>query len=154
IDFSLKPTAEFSRETTRVFDKWYEHGPWLLLALLPFAALAFRRGWLLAIAFVAMMLPQQKAQALSWQDLWQTKDQQAAEKLQSGEAQSAAETFTDPRWKAIANYKADNYKEAAEQFAQEQQSAANLYNRGNALTHLGDYDKAIEAYDKALQTNP
>jgi Ca-activated chloride channel family protein len=31
------------------FDVWYEAGPWLLLLVLPLAAFAFRRGWLLVL---------------------------------------------------------------------------------------------------------
>lgn len=36
-------------------DYWRDFGPWLLLPLLPLAALAFRRGWLLVLPF--MLLP-------------------------------------------------------------------------------------------------
>ncbi len=154
MNFSLKPTADLSRETTRLFDEWYEHGPWLLLALLPLAALAFRRGWLLSVAFLVIVLPPRQAQAFEWQDLWQTKDQQAADKLEQGDAESAAQTFADLRWKAIAKYKADNYEEAAKLFEQAENSAASYYNHGNALTHLSEYDKAIEAFNKALELNP
>lgn len=31
------------------FDVWYEAGPWLLILVLPLAAFAFRRGWLLVL---------------------------------------------------------------------------------------------------------
>ena len=31
-------------------DRWREEGPWLLLLLLPLAALAFRRGWVVVAA--------------------------------------------------------------------------------------------------------
>ena len=35
---------ETYRELERDFDVWFEEGPWLLLLLLPLAALGFRRG--------------------------------------------------------------------------------------------------------------
>ena len=39
-------------ETQMQTEVWKELGPWILLAVLPLAALAFRRGWLLAIALI------------------------------------------------------------------------------------------------------
>jgi Ca-activated chloride channel family protein len=35
-------------------DRWREEGPWLLLLLLPLAALAFRRGWVLLIVLAVL----------------------------------------------------------------------------------------------------
>ena len=49
-------------------DQWRDEGPWVVLALLPFAALAFRRGWLLVILIVVMPRPE-PAQASLWDDL-------------------------------------------------------------------------------------
>jgi len=57
-------------------DRWREEGPWLLLLLLPLAALAFRRGWVLVALIFIVPLPQ-PAHAASWEDLWLSKDQQA-----------------------------------------------------------------------------
>ena len=55
---------------------------WLAAALLPLAALAFRRGWLLALPLVITVtlgsLPQ-PAMASAWDDLLQRHDQQAAQ---------------------------------------------------------------------------
>nr|WP_067293627.1 VWA domain-containing protein [Marinobacterium profundum] len=39
------------------FDQWREAGPWLVLLLLPVAALAFRRGWLLSLLLVCLITP-------------------------------------------------------------------------------------------------
>ena len=64
------------------FDVWYETGPWLLLLVLPLAAMSFRKGWLFSISLVlgsGLLLPPQQAHAFEWRDLWQTKDQQAAQ---------------------------------------------------------------------------
>lgn len=134
------------------FDVWYEFGPWLLLLVLPIAALSFRRGWLFSIVLITgsgMMLPSQQAQALEWKDLWKTKDQQAAEAYANEEHSTAALLFETTDWAGAANYKAANYEAAIASF-----SAINTvdghYNRGNALALAGNYAEAIAAYDMAL----
>ncbi len=140
------------RELERDFDVWFEEGPWLLLLLLPLASLAFRRGWLFSIGLL-VILPQEQAQASLWDDLWQTRDQQAMEAYEKGDAQTAANLFEDPAWKATANYRNENFEDAANQFGGIQNSAAQ-YNVGNAFAKQGLLNEAIEAYDKALAMNP
>ncbi len=137
---------------TRKMDSWLDQGYWLVLFALPFAALAFRRGWLLCFAF-GMFFQPAPAQAFGWQDLWKTKNQQAQELLQNEQAEEAAATFTDPQWQAIANYKAGDYDAAESQFSQQSDARAQ-YNLGNTLTHKGEYDAAIAAYNAALQAQP
>ena len=89
--------------TELVTDRWYELGPWLLLPLLPLAALAFRRGYLMVFLF-CLLLPGKSVQAAELTDLWSRPDQQAYRELQQGNAAAAAEKFTDPAWRAVANY--------------------------------------------------
>ncbi|SMF40052.1 Ca-activated chloride channel family protein [Alteromonadaceae bacterium Bs31] len=149
--FVFNSAGTETKETDRLFDKWYEHGPYLLLFLLPIAALSFRRGWLLSVVFMALLSGPQQADAFEWRDMWQTKDQQAMELLNSDPA-AAAETFKNKDWQAISNYKAGKFGEAAKGFDGARQQ--DLYNQANALTHLGDYDKAIESYKKSLELNP
>ncbi|WP_240554858.1 tetratricopeptide repeat protein [Oceanicoccus sagamiensis] len=138
--------------TEREFDQWHDRGPLLALALLPFALLAFRRGWLLILPLLIMVQPQ-TSHAFEWQDLWQRADQQAAKALEQGDAKAAAKLFKDEQWQASANYKAGDFKNAAQQFAQ-QDNATGHYNRGNALAKAGQLDKAIAAYNKALTQQP
>jgi Ca-activated chloride channel family protein len=75
-----------------VTDRWREEGPWILLLLLPLAALAFRRGWII-VAVVFVMPLSKPAQADVWDDLFYTKDQQGQRLLQEGAAIEAAEIF-------------------------------------------------------------
>ncbi len=144
--------ARTSGDTNRRFDHWQDRTPWLALALLPLAALAFRRGWLLAVTLVAL-LPTPHAEALEWRDLWLRKDQQGAQALAAGDAEHAAGLFRSPAWHATAQYQAGDYAGAARGWS-EQDNAAAHYNRGNALARAGQLDEAIAAYDAALALEP
>lgn len=145
-----------TRELERQFDIWFERGPYLALLLLPFVALAFRRGWAASIAilvFSAGTLTPQTSYAFDWDDLWQRKDQQGQKLLEQDQVQAAAETFKDSQWKASAHYKSGDYDKAAELFSQEDSAKAH-YNRGNALAKQQQFDQAIEAYQQALEKDP
>ncbi len=138
--------------TEREFDLWHDRGPLLVLLLLPLALMGFRRGWLLMLPLL-MVLPADNTYAFEWRDLWQRKDQQGMASLSQGYPELAAEEFTHPEWKGIANYHAGNYEQAVENFSSED-SARNYYNRGNALAWAGKLDDAIAAYDQALAIEP
>jgi Ca-activated chloride channel family protein len=128
-------------------DQWREEGPWLLLLLLPLAALAFRRGLVLTLLVFLLPLPRQ-AEAFGWQDLWRNKNQQAQKQLEEGNAAEAAALFEDPEWRAVASYEAGDYGGSASGFA-DGDDIDSLYNLGNALARLGEFESAIDAYDQA-----
>lgn len=133
-------------------DQWQEEGPWLLLLLVPIAALAFRKG--LVLVLVVFILPiAEPAQAFTWEDLWLTKDQQAQRLLEEGSAADAASIFDDPNWRAVANYRAGEYGGSAAGFA-EIEDVESLYNLGNALAKLGEFESAIGAFEEVLEQNP
>jgi len=132
--------------------RWRDRGPWLLLLLVPLAAFAFRRGWLMAFALAAL-LPSHRAQAVSFQDLWLRPDQQAAAALAQGDAKKAAGVARSPEWRGSAAYRDGNFESAAGDYAKAD-GADGAYNEGNALAKLGRYDDAIAAYDRALSLSP
>ncbi len=139
-------------------NQWKQNGPYLTLLLLPLAALAFRRGWLLSVLLVISVFPvPQPAMAFSidemWKDLWQTREQRASEALLQQRHEDTASLSSDPARLGSAFYKQKKYTEALQHFEQLQDSDAD-YNRGNALARLGKYQEAIDAYDKALQQQP
>ncbi len=150
-DFELLDEEQLS-DVEEEFDVWYEFGPWLLLLVLPIAALSFRRGWLFSFILITgsgMMLPSQQAHALEWADLWKTKDQRAAEAFENEEHATAAALFEATDWRGAANYRAQNYEAAIAAFSAID-TADGHYNRGNALALSGNYAEAIAAYDMAL----
>lgn len=133
-------------------DQWQEEGPWLLLLLVPLASLAFRRGWVLML-FVFVLPVSEPVYAFGWDDLWQTKDQQGRELLNDGSAADAAALFEDPLWQAVARYRAGEYPDSAAGFS-DHEDADNLYNFGNALARMGEFESAVAAYERALEIDP
>ncbi|MCI0517251.1 MAG: VWA domain-containing protein [Woeseiaceae bacterium] len=133
-------------------DQWREEGPWLLLPLLPLAALAFRRGLVIVLLLFVLPLPED-AMAFDWQDLWRNRDQQGQRQLEAGNAADAAALFEDPSWRAVASYRAGDYGGSAAGFA-DGEDVESLYNLGNALARLGQFESAIDAYEQALEIDP
>jgi Ca-activated chloride channel family protein len=133
-------------------DIWREQGPWLILIILPFVVLVFRRGVLFVLPlFLIPFSPQ--ADAFGWDELWQNRDQRASLQFEQGAPDSAAELFKHPGWKASSYYRTGEYDKAIQNWAEQDDPQAN-YNRGNALAKLGKFAEAIEAYEKALDINP
>ena len=150
-DFELLDDDQMS-DVEEKFDVWYEFGPWMLLLVLPIAAMSFRRGWLFSLVLITgsgTMLPSQQAHALEWKDLWMTKDQQATEAFESEEHSTAALLFEATDWAGAANYRAANYEAAIASFSAID-TVDGHYNRGNALALSGNYAESIAAYDMAL----
>ncbi len=144
--------AAAASDESLVSDQWREEGPWLVLLLLPLAALAFRRGWVLVLVLFVAPLPQ-PAQAALWDDLWFNKNQQAQRALNEGSAADAAALFEDTEWRGVARYRAGDYAGSAAEFA-ESGDARNLYNLGNAMAQQGELDAAIDAYEQVLEMEP
>lgn len=128
---------------------WREQGPWLLLLLLPMAALAFRRGILVLLLLTAIPVPE-PAQALDWSSFWLRADQQGDQALSNGDAERAAELFRDPAWKGTASYRAGKYDDTVDAL-EGLDDATSHYNRGNALARQGSYQEAVAAYDETLE---
>jgi Ca-activated chloride channel family protein len=132
--------------------RYRDDGPWLLLLLLPVAALAFRRGWLLCLPLALLMQPG-PALAFDLVSLWQRDDQRAWQALQEGDAEQARALADTPELAAAADYRRGAFAEAAEAFAAADHARGN-YNRGNALARAGRFDEALAAYDEALALEP
>jgi Ca-activated chloride channel family protein len=172
--FKLTSNVSEIEEAGYQFDQWLDRGAWLLLFITPLAALAFRRGWLLCIAFVAAGLQSDPIQAIEtdasnrqepslWQSLWQTPDQQAYRFYQQGQLEEAEQHFKDTNWKGVSAYQQEDYKAAQQAFLQsvesgDKQNAQSLanahYNGGHALARSGQLEKAIAAYHEALALTP
>lgn len=100
-----------------------------------------------------LLLTSCSASAFSWEDLWLRADQQGEKAMNEGNAKKAASLFKSHKWQGVANYRAGNYQHAINNFSQDK-SADGYYNQGNTLAQIGEYQKALDAYNKALKENP
>lgn len=130
-------------------------GCWLVLALLPLAALGFRRGVLAVVGplLCAALLapPASEARALPLPPA--LADYRAWHLLEGGDADAAAAHFADRRWRAAASYRAGQFEQAAA-LLEGARDADSLYNRGNALARQRRLAEALAAYDAALVARP
>lgn len=148
-------------------NQWKSTGPYLILLLLPLAALAFRKGWLLNLFIVGSLFgiiqpqavhaaPQPaSASALSetWQSLWKNKEQRADIALKNQQYDKASKLSESTERLGSAEFKKGNYKDALPNFKKSNGADAR-YNEGNTLAKLKKYKEAIAAYDKALKIQP
>jgi Ca-activated chloride channel family protein len=151
------------KEEKRI-DQWHEYGPYLLFLLVPFASLAFRRGWLGAsllplLLSISISLQPTVSEAGNsaepvdlkgkWRDLWIRQDYQAYQLFKIGLISNAAEKFEDPSWKAAAWYRLGQFDKAAHYYAQ-LDSPEGHFNRGNALVQQGKLKEALDEFNKTL----
>ncbi len=151
---------------------WLDSGYPLVYVCLALFLLWFRKGWTLTWAWllVPLLLAGNPNTALAeeepavsntalqsagywFADLWLTGDQQGRLLMQMGRYQQAAGRFTNPVWKGMAHYYAEDFMVAAEYFSR-RDSAAALFNEANARAHARDYIRAVNRYDRLLQRSP
>ena len=133
-------------------DQWKEFGPWLLLIIVPFGSLLFRKGWVF-IFLLTIMPIDNSVYALDWNDLWKTRDQQAKEAMERGDYDKAIELFEDSEWLAAAHYRAGNYRQSANGY-NNNSNIDHLYNHANSLAKIGQFEEAIENYEKVIAEEP
>ncbi len=196
INYLVSPdsTGELSDEQqdNQFGDEWHEMGPYLILFLLPFAALAFRRGIIISCVMVLMLNPMAtsplmaaeiikpaKSQGLAlpndtlspktispeatsldtstvdswWDNLWQTKNQQALKSFNKNNYEGAAATFEDDQWRGASQYKQGNFEQALEYF-DKGKSSQDIFNQANALSQMQQFDQAIKRYESLLKQKP
>jgi Ca-activated chloride channel homolog len=148
--FDSEHAAHAQRLEQLASSQWYEFGPWLLLPLLPFAALAFRRGVLAWCAVVVLGSLTPRPAAAQW---WHTPDQLGQQAFQAEDYEGAARAFDNPAWRAAARYRKGDFVGAVADL-KDDDSAQGHYNRGNALARQGQLTAAVAAYDEALKRAP
>ena len=126
--------------------RWRDEGPLLLLFLLPLAALAFRRGWIL----VLLAVPLGAYAADGW---FTTSDQQGVRAYSASDYARAAELFDDPQWRAAALHRQGRFLESAA-VLRGLTAASARYNRATALALGGRIEAAIQVYEELLLDHP
>ncbi|WCT09977.1 VWA domain-containing protein [Mucilaginibacter jinjuensis] len=145
----------FESEKKKDAKEWDDMGYLMLLPALAICLFWFRRGWtiqwcVLIFATLSLSSCGLKSRNPDW---WYTKDYQGQMLENNGKYAEAADRFEDDKYKAVAYYKAGNYEAAADLFALDSSAAGN-YNRGLALTRLGRYDAAEDAFKNAINLDP
>ncbi|MEC6815278.1 VWA domain-containing protein [Photobacterium toruni] len=147
INFTAKPLASREKGHQKELQERLNGGFWLIIPLLLLALLGFRRGVVLAAMFI--LIPIDHAQASPWTNT----NRQAYETFTDGNYKQAAQEFTSPQWKGIAEYKAQQYDQAIETL-KPLQDPTSQYNLGNAYAQKGDYKQAAATYEKLLKQQP
>lgn len=88
-----------------------------------------------------------------WSELWISKDQQGYQLYKEHKYKQAAENFDSLSYKGAALFKIGEFKKAKAIYILQTSKEAK-YNLGNCEMMLGDYDKAIKAYNTALKIDP
>ncbi|HIK80711.1 MAG TPA: VWA domain-containing protein, partial [Porticoccaceae bacterium] len=91
--------GDSTQQTDRSFDLWDDRGYLLALLLIPILLLTFRKGVVVVLLLAPLLFQSNSVEALEWQDLWATGDQQGAEALELGDAERAKSLFTNPQWR-------------------------------------------------------
>ncbi|RBP85880.1 VWA domain-containing protein [Marinomonas rhizomae] len=149
-------TAVDDQQTQKAQNKsihWIEQGQWLALPFLVWLAVQFRKGMLFMLLIGVFYLPSEKLQA-SPLDWFMTPDQKGQQAVDQGNWQAADQYFEQPQWKAASSYALKDYPETIQQLENLNRNSAENYNLGNALALSGDTEKAIQAYEKALEQDP
>lgn len=159
LEKNVAAKEEAKIETTELkTDQWAEQGPWFLLLIIPFAAIAFRKGYLMVLIFLmtGVSIPQDSfseeeiIEKSFRNNLWKRPDQKANDLFQKGESAQAAKIFEDQNWKGSAQYEAGDYEGALKSWDGFDDADA-LYNKGNALAKTGQLEEALELYEQALE---
>ncbi|HEY6641906.1 VWA domain-containing protein [Povalibacter sp.] len=137
--------------------RWKESGYYLCFPIALFAALWFRRGWVVRWAAATILICATLSPTSSYADgiidWFATPDQQGRWYFERGDYRAAALHFQEPRWKGIALYRAADYANALMEFSR-LDSADGFFLQGNAHARLKKYDAAVKSYDNALQARP
>ena len=137
----------------RKTDTWIDLGYWLAIAAALLMLPLFRRGALSALLVAVLMIDAAPSDANTLENFWSTADQKGAKALAEGDAARAATLFEAPDWRGTAHYEAGDFSSSSAEFGK-LDSADALYNRGNALALSGDFQGAIDSYDRSLEAEP
>ena len=88
-----------------------------------------------------------------FKDLWLSKDYQGQQAYDKDAYQEAAELYSDPLHEGVAWYKSGDYDKAIEAFEKDS-TAIGAYNLGLSYYKNGDYEAAELAFGKATELDP
>ncbi len=152
IDSYLSTVADDARP-------WLDVGYYLLFPIALFLLLWFRKGW--AIHWCVMLVlvvgsgtpATAQADQFRFADWWLTPDQQGYYYFQQGDYETAALRFTDPVWRGMAYYYAEDFPAAINVWSAIETDQG-LFNLANAWAQSQNYVYAVKVYDVLLRRKP
>jgi len=120
----------------------------LSLMMIAMMIIFFKRGAVISLAILWLIFPN-PAQA----NIFLNKQQQARKAYNQKDYETAIEKFDDNYQKGVAQYRAGQYDRAEESFTNST-NVKGKYNLGNAFFKQRKFDRAIDAYEQALELNP
>ncbi len=147
VAFTEKPRDGAAQGKSKSVEERLNAGYWLIIPVLLLALLGFRRGLVLALMFV--MVPIHPVSAA----VFQTDDQHAYARFESGDFKQAANGFSSQEWKGIAQYKNGDYQGAIDTLSA-LDDPTSRYNLGNAYAQAGELEKAQETFESVLKNDP
>jgi len=157
--------AEYNEDiddNEQMISRWIDDGYWIVwIALALFLLKLIRQpsGQLMNMLLPGITivffsgLVSQPVNALEWNDLWKTKNQQAQQAYKEGEFDKAANLFEERQWQATSQFKNGDFSSAAENFVPET-STASLYNHATSLAKNSDLQASLDAYNQLLEKQP
>lgn len=82
-----------------------------------------------------------------------TPDQKGYRAFEQGDYAQASKRFVNPAWRGVSLFRDGDFEQAAQFFSQ-LDTPEDIYNQGNALVMLGQYEQAAERYGEALKLRP
>ncbi|WP_168204330.1 vWA domain-containing protein [Aliikangiella coralliicola] len=154
--------SDEAEEGNQALSRWIDDGYWIIWLALSLLLVKIIRqpsgqfnqvniGITVLLTF-GLMTPQ-PVQAVSWDDLWFTKNQQADKAYAQGNYEKAAELYENQQWQATSQYRNGNFAEAANNFDPEQ-SIQSLYNHATSMAKSQQLQPALDAYNQLLEKQP
>jgi Ca-activated chloride channel family protein len=128
-------------------------GAWLVLLMLPFTLLLFRKNLIWMMLLVLLLPNDHELYAGDWDSFWNHPEKLAFDAYLKGDYQSSYELSSNSQLRGSAFYRSGQFESALELF-NDDASANSMYNRGNALAQQKMFPEAVVAYQKALDLNP
>lgn len=174
---SSKVKVEQNNDSSSQLNTWLDAGVYLLWGLIPIAAFAFRRGWLVSISLVFLIpldaaqnayadtatvpeksfmpevLTEKKSTDMQFTDVFLTADRQGFLLWQKGDIARAETRFESPDWKGTTLYQLGKYDEAIKQFALSETPLAQ-YNLANSLAYSGQLEQAKKTLETLIAQHP
>ena len=147
---------EFTEKKQAKEDDWEDYGLWFIIPFIILVLFWHRKGWVLfSLVFIISFSScnkvneikkktnkiDQKIKETTFKDLWFTRDYQAQKMENNDNLEQAAQTYNSNLRSGIAWYKSGDYEKAIEKFEKDT-SVLSTYNLAIAYYKNGDYAAA------------